>query len=79
MDDRKPSFEKSLARLDAIVAKLERGDVPLDDALGLYTEGAALVKLCAGLLDAAELKVMRLSEGDSGEVGEAPLLDEVDL
>ena len=67
MPEKKPSFEKSIARLDEIVGRLEKGDVPLDDALGLFEEGTALVKLCAGLLDNAEQKVMQMTKGADGE------------
>lgn len=67
--EKKLSFEKAITRLDEIVLKLEKGDVPLDDALGLFEEGTALVKLCAGLLDTAEQKVMALSKGPDGEPG----------
>ena len=66
MPEKKPTFEKSITRLDEIVTRLEKGDVPLDDALGLFEEGTALVKLCAGLLDTAEQKVMQLTKS-SGE------------
>ena len=67
MPEKKPSFEKSVVRLDEIAARLEKGDVPLDDALGLFEEGTALVKLCAGLLDTAEQKVMLLTKGSGSE------------
>ena len=78
MSDKKPSFEESVARLDEIVAKLEKGDIPLDDALGLFGEGTALVKLCSGLLDAAEQKVTQLSKGSGGELSFEPFDEEQD-
>jgi exodeoxyribonuclease VII small subunit len=61
-----PSFEKSVARLDELVARLEKGDVPLDDALALFEEGSALVKTCHTLLDTAEQKVMQLTKNPDG-------------
>jgi len=36
---KQPTFEESMARLEEIVKALEKGDCPLDDALGLFTEG----------------------------------------
>lgn len=73
--EKKPTFEKAVARLDEIVARLEKGDVPLDDALGLFEEGTKLVKLCAAQLDTAEQKVMALSSGQNGEPAFAPFED----
>ena len=48
------TFEASVKRLDAIVAKLESGDVPLEQALKLFQEGTGLVRSCSKLLDEAE-------------------------
>ena len=42
------SFEEALARLEAIVQQLERGDVPLDKSITLYAEGD---KLRAQIID----------------------------
>ena len=47
MSERKtPGFEESMLRLEQIVQKLERGDVPLEDAMKLFEEGTKLVKSC---------------------------------
>ena len=48
------NFEASMARLDQIVKSLEKGDVPLSDALKLFEEGTKLVSQCGTLLDEAE-------------------------
>ena len=72
MTKEKVSFEKSVARLDEIVSLLEKGDVPLGDALGLFEEGTALVRQCSALLDAAEQKVTLLSRGSDGEPSLTP-------
>ncbi len=63
MAEKKKTFEQAIARLDEIVAKLERGDAPLSDALGLFEEGTALAAQCSKLLDEAEQKVMKLTSG----------------
>jgi len=70
--EKKISFEKAVSRLDEIVIRLEKGDVPLDDALGLFEEGTSLVKLCAGLLEGAEQKVMMLSKSNGEEPAFVP-------
>lgn len=68
---KKKSFEASVQRLEEIVSLLERGDVPLEDALKLFEEGTKLVKECAGLLDTAEQKVKLLVSG-----GEEPKVED---
>jgi len=50
-------FEESLQRLEAIVAELEKGDVPLDRALELFDEGMKLSGSCRKELEEAEGKV----------------------
>ena len=54
------SFEASLARLDEIIAGLEKDSVPLDDLMKLYEEGIALLRVCNEQLDTAEQKVKLL-------------------
>lgn len=71
-----PTFEKSMARLEEIVALLERGDTPLEESLKLFEEGSALIRSCSGMLDKAEQVVVRLSKGADGEPVESEFLDE---
>lgn len=59
------SFEQALAELEALVAKLEEGELPLDESLALFERGQILSQRCNDLLDAAELKVRQLAP-DSG-------------
>lgn len=66
MEQQSIKFEQAMQRLEEIVNLLERGDAPLDQALSLFEEGAALVKTCNGLLDSAELQVVRLMKGADG-------------
>ena len=42
----KKTFEENMARLEALVAQLERGDAPLSESLALFEEGAKLVSQC---------------------------------
>lgn len=61
---KKPSFEESMGRLEAIVAELERGECGLDQSLKLFEEGAKLAGQCEELLNKAEQKVtMLLADG----------------
>ena len=64
-DEEGPSFEEALARLEAIVAELDDGNLPLARALSLYKEGNVLVKRCRGLLTEAEIEVKEALQGDT--------------
>jgi exodeoxyribonuclease VII small subunit len=48
------TFEEAQRELDTIVERLERGDVPLDDAIALWQRGEELYRFCAARLDTAE-------------------------
>lgn len=58
------NYEAALAELEKIVAILEGEQRPLDETMSLYERGQALAKRCAELLNEAELKVSRLSDGE---------------
>jgi len=67
MTKKKPAdFEASIKKLEAIVQKLEEGDLDLDTSLKSFEEGVALVKECQKIISEAELKVNKLL--DSGEL-----------
>jgi len=50
-------FEQALAELESLVERLERGDVPLDEALRTFERGVALTRHCQACLQAAQQKV----------------------
>jgi exodeoxyribonuclease VII small subunit len=52
-----PKFEECLQRLEQIVGELERGDLPLEQALKLFEEGIQLSNSCRQELETAEGKV----------------------
>jgi len=61
-----PDFEKSLQELEALVARLERGDLPLAEALALFEQGVAMTRSCHTALSEAQQKVeILLQEGGS--------------
>lgn len=66
------SFEQSLARLEEIVKLLEKGDAPLAESLGLFEEGAGLIRSCGALLEQAEQKVVQLKKTPDGSPEELP-------
>lgn len=63
----KINYEKSVARLEEIVDKLENGNLSLEEMMKLYEEGTALAAKCAKSLDAAQLKITELSSGKVNE------------
>ena len=73
-DPAAPDFEASLAELEAIVEKLEQGDLSLDDSLKQFERGVQLTRICQTALTQAEQKVeilLRKTGGSSGEEFEA--------
>lgn len=77
MKQESQTFEQSMTRLDEIVRRMEKGDVPLEEALSLFEEGTSLVASCNRLLDEAELKVVQLSKGPDGAPEERAFDDEL--
>ena len=59
----KPTYEALYARMQAIVAPLEAGELPLEEAMKLYEEGVSVAAACQQLLDQAELRVQELQLG----------------
>ena len=55
------NYESAVKRLEAIVAKLEKGSLSLEEMMKLYEEGASLSAFCAKCLDEAQLKIEQLS------------------
>jgi len=52
-----------MQELEAIVQKLERGELKLEESLQLFERGMALTGECRSALDTAELKVKTLIDG----------------
>jgi exodeoxyribonuclease VII small subunit len=63
------SFEQALAQLEKIVAELESGQAPLEQAIEMYERGAALKAHCEKRLEAARLRVEKIVVGAQGVVG----------
>jgi exodeoxyribonuclease VII small subunit len=73
-------FERSLAELEAIVDKLEQGDLSLDDSLRHFERGVQLTRSCQSALKQAEQKVEILlrRSGAEGEFAAAPFDTDTD-
>jgi exodeoxyribonuclease VII small subunit len=73
-----PDFEQSLTELEALVARLEQGDVPLEEALKNFERGVALTRQCQTALRAAQQKVEVLLTRNGEETVEDFEDDEAD-
>jgi exodeoxyribonuclease VII small subunit len=55
------SYEEAMTELESIVNSLEEGNQKLEESMTLFERGQLLMKYCAALLEAAELKVHQLA------------------
>ena len=62
------AFEESLTKLEAVVAKLESGELTLEESVALYEEGVRLSQTCKVELEKAEGRVQVLTRGRGGRV-----------
>lgn len=62
------TFEENVKQLEAIVAQLERGDLPLEDSIKLFEEGMRLSTACKEQLETAEGKVQMLMRQRDGSM-----------
>ena len=70
------SFEEALQKLEEIVASLEGGHLPLEEAIAKFEEGTRLKKICEGRLREAERKIEVLLRDEEGELMTQPLEQE---
>ena len=72
MDEQAPeiaemSFEQALKALEDVVRRLEGGEVPLEESIGLYERGEALRRHCQARLDAAQARIEKIVAGPDGK------------
>ena len=66
---RKPKetgFESTLAELEELVARMEAGDLPLEEAMRSFERGVQLTRECQAALQAAQQRVQVLMQRASG-------------
>ena len=64
---KKPDFETALAELEALVEKMEQGELSLDESLQQFERGVQLTRACQQALKEAEQKVQILQQKDGQE------------
>jgi exodeoxyribonuclease VII small subunit len=65
-----PDFEAALAELEAIVQRLEQGEISLEESLRQFERGVVLTRSCQKALRQAEQKIRMLAKSGDGEVVE---------
>jgi exodeoxyribonuclease VII small subunit len=58
--EEKIAFEEAMERLEGIVSKLEKGDLPLDKSIEAFEKGASYVKICQEKLTDAEMRIEKI-------------------
>jgi exodeoxyribonuclease VII small subunit len=69
-------FEAALAELEAIVDRLEKGAVALDESIRLYERGEALKRRCDELLKNAEMRIEKIALSADGAIKDVVPLDD---
>jgi exodeoxyribonuclease VII small subunit len=68
-----PTFEEKLTSLEAVVERLERGDLSLDESVKLFEEGVRLSNACKQELELAEGRIDLLAETSGQQMEETEL------
>lgn len=58
-----PSYEAAIAELEALVGRLDSGEMPLEQMLSSYQRGAQLLQFCRERLQAVEDQIKMLDDG----------------
>ncbi len=66
-DIAKMPFEAAMAELEAIVERMEKGSVTLEESISLYERGEKLKARCEALLKDAELRIEKIALGADGK------------
>ncbi len=61
----KLSFEEAIKQLTGIVARIEQGEIALQDSLEQYERGMALIKHCRKILKKAEERIEKISKEET--------------
>ena len=72
---KEPGFEATLAELEELVARMEAGDLPLDEALRSFERGVQLTRECQNALQSAQQRVQILTQRAAGATPEDFTID----
>jgi exodeoxyribonuclease VII small subunit len=68
-----PTFETMMERLQDLVARLEGGNLTLEESIQSFEEGMTLVRRCTEVLNQAEERIRKLTRDARGTPQESPL------
>lgn len=68
---KKPGFEEQLEQLEAVIAALEQGDMPLDKSIEEYRRGVELTRALKAQLEGARRQLALLDADEEENAGEA--------
>lgn len=68
---KKPGFEEQLEQLEAVIAALEQGDMPLDKSIEEYRRGVELTRALKAQLEGARRQLALLDADEEDNAGEA--------
>ncbi|SDF09857.1 exodeoxyribonuclease VII small subunit [Sporolituus thermophilus] len=74
IDQENVCFEEALGKLELIVKRLEKGDLPLEEMLEQFAEGVTLSQVCLQKLSAAEERIYTILQEEQGKIKQNPLL-----
>jgi exodeoxyribonuclease VII small subunit len=63
---KEPGFESTLAELEELVARMEAGNLPLEEAMRSFERGVQLTRECQSALQAAQQRVQVLMQRAAG-------------
>lgn len=78
MATKKQSFAEAMTKLEEIVGLLEKGDVPLEDAITLYKEGMELSHFCHEKLQSAESQLISIVNEKGEKTPFEPIKGEIE-
>ncbi len=64
-----PSFEQAIEQLEAIIDRIESGEIGLERSIAEYERGVALIRRCRQVLESAEQRVEELQRQAGAEQG----------
>lgn len=70
------TYEESVKRIEEIIAKMESGNMMLDESIKYFQEGMKLLEDCKGMLDKYEKAVMIATGEKDGKITEEPFGEE---
>jgi exodeoxyribonuclease VII small subunit len=76
VDSKEPDFEHALTELETLVARLEKGELTLDESLKQFKRGVELTRRCQKILDQAQQVVEQL--GDPKDESSSAILEQSD-